>query len=94
MRTFTLVRTIDVSGISGTGTVAEGVEFSDGTVAVRWLIDGVSEVNRERGVGPTTVVHSDIRSVEALHGHGGATQVVWESPTVIARVENPTRADL
>lgn len=77
MKNFTLERTVDVSGISGTGTVAEGVEFSDGTVAVRWLDSGVSQANRDRGVSPTTVLHPSIQSVEALHGHNGATQVVW-----------------
>lgn len=77
MRNFNLDRSVDVSGLSGTGVVAEGVEFSDGTVVVRWLDTGVSQINKERGVKPTTVVHPDIQSVEALHGHGGATRVVW-----------------
>lgn len=77
MRNFNLDRFVDVSGLSGTGVVAEGVEFSDGTVVVRWLNAGVSDYNRERGVKPTTVVHPDIQSVEALHGHGGATRIVW-----------------
>lgn len=31
MRTFHLERDIDITGISGTGLVAEGVEFADGT---------------------------------------------------------------
>lgn len=35
MNRFELVRDVDVTGISGTGVVAEGVEFSDGTVALR-----------------------------------------------------------
>jgi hypothetical protein len=32
---FMLRRTEDVSGLSGTGMVAEGVEFTDGRVAMR-----------------------------------------------------------
>jgi len=36
-RTFVLHRDEDVSGVSGTGVVAEGVVFSDGAVVVRWL---------------------------------------------------------
>lgn len=76
-RRFRLIRTQDLTGMSGTGIVAEGVEFTDGTVVVRWLDRGVSDVNRERGVKPTTVVHPDIQSVEALHGHNGATEVDW-----------------
>lgn len=35
MRTFLLVRTYDVSGVSGTGIAAEGIEFTDGAVALR-----------------------------------------------------------
>jgi hypothetical protein len=76
-RRFRLNRVQDITGLSGTGIVAEGVEFSDGTSVVRWLSSGVSVTNRERGVAPTTVIHPDIRSIEALHGHNGATQIEW-----------------
>ena len=79
-RRFNLVRTEDVSGISGTGVVVEGVEFSDGTVAVRWLDQGVSDENRARGVRPTTVLHESIESVLALHGHNGATVIEMVDP--------------
>lgn len=75
MRRFEVVRDQDVTGISGTGTVAEGVEFTDGTVALRWA--EVSGPHYDRGVRATTVMHQDVRSVEALHGHGGATRIVW-----------------
>ena len=74
---FLLVRDVDVTGISGTGVVAEGVEYSDGTVVLRWLEAGVPEVHKARGVRPTTVVHESVAAVEALHGHGGATHVEW-----------------
>lgn len=77
MRRFRLIRTVDVTGISGTGVVAEGIEFSDGTTVVRWLEAGVSEQNKARGVAPTTVVHPSVASVLALHGHNGATTVDW-----------------
>ena len=67
-RAFELHRDVDMSGVSGTGVVAEGVEFSDGTVALRW--------NSE---WPTSVVFHErgIESVEAVHGHGGHTRIVW-----------------
>ena len=67
-RLFVLSRTVDVSGVSGTGIVAEGIEFSDGCVALRWL-----------GGNPTSVVFHDngIASVEAIHGHSGNTRIVW-----------------
>lgn len=67
-RPFALVRDEDVSGVSGTGVVAEGVEFSDGSVALRWT-----------GATPTSVVFHDkgVESVIAVHGHGGCTRIVW-----------------
>lgn len=68
MRTFNLVRHTDVSGISGTGVVAQGVEFNDGTVAMRWTT----------GEHRSTVLWDDIESVVAIHGHGGATELAWE----------------
>jgi hypothetical protein len=37
MRTFTLCREEDVSGVSGTGVVFEATLFSTGTVVVHWL---------------------------------------------------------
>lgn len=76
-RRFHLVRDTDVTGISGTGVVAEGVQFSDGTVVMRWLSAGTA---RPDVVRPTTVVHDDVESVVALHGHNGATRVEWIDP--------------
>ena len=37
MRRFTMVRERDASGVSGTGTVLEGVLFSTGVVVIHWL---------------------------------------------------------
>lgn len=64
---FVLVRDEDVSGISGTGVVAEGVTFDDGTAVLRW-----------RGQWPTSVVFHDrgLDAVREIHGHGGKTRVV------------------
>jgi hypothetical protein len=63
-----LDRLEDVTGISGRGVVAEGIEFSDGVVCLRWITEW-----------PSSVVHYDrgIDSVEAVHCHGGATRIVW-----------------
>ena len=74
-RVFELHRDTDVSGISGTGVVAEGIVFSDGVVALRWVVPPGSI-----GSGnPTSVVFHDngIASVEAIHGHSGSTRIVW-----------------
>lgn len=68
LRRFQLYRTTDISGVSGTGIVADGVVFPSGTVALCW-----------RGEWPTSVVFHDrgIESVQHIHGHGGATRIVW-----------------
>jgi hypothetical protein len=84
MRTFALHRHTDPTGISGTGVVAEGVQWSDGTVAVRWLPAGTARPDR---VKPTLAVHDDIDSVEALHGHNGNTTVVWTNDVRAVDVE-------
>jgi hypothetical protein len=66
-RCFQLVRHIDVSGVSGTGVVAEGVEWTDGTVALHW-----------GGRYPTTTVWPDgIDALLTIHGHSGATTIHW-----------------
>lgn len=65
-RTFQLHRDHDVSGISGTGVVADGHVFPDGVTVIRW-----------RGERQSTVVWPSVEDVEAIHGHGGATRIVW-----------------
>ncbi len=67
MRRFHLERDTDVTGISGTGRVAEGVVFSNGKVAMAWLTEVAS-------VG----VYDRIDDIERIHGHGGMTRIVWE----------------
>lgn len=64
MKRFELIRSIDVSLVSGTGKVAEGVEFSDGSVCMRWLTSTSS-----------TAVYNSIHDVEVIHGHNGSTIV-------------------
>jgi hypothetical protein len=68
LRRFVLRRIEDVSGVSGTGVVAEGVAFSSGVVALVWL-----------SAFPTSVVFHDrgVESVEAVHGHNGRTVIEW-----------------
>lgn len=68
IRAFRLYRDEDVSGVSGTGLICEGVCFSDGHVALHWL-----------GQYPLTTPHPEgLSSVLAIHGHGGKTRLVWE----------------
>jgi len=66
VRIFYLNRTVDETGVSGTGYVAEGIEFRDGTVAMRWF-----------GELASTAMYGSIEDLIAIHGHGGKTQIVW-----------------
>lgn len=67
MRTFVLRRIEDESGISGTGDVAEGVEFSNGKCTMCWIT-----------VYRSVTVYDSIRELEAIHGHNGKTVVVFD----------------
>ena len=66
MRRFVLVRSADPSGVSGLGTVAEGVEFSDGTAVIRWTVALVS-----------TGIYADVETLMRVHGHGSVTLLKW-----------------
>lgn len=76
MKAFLLIRTEDLTGVSGTGIVAEGVEWDDGSCSVRWLGEWPTVQHHDRG----------IESVLHIHGHNGATRVAWQiepaTPTV------------
>jgi hypothetical protein len=78
VRVFQLHRDRDLTGCSGTGVVADGVIWPDGTVSMRW-----------RGPVRTTVQADRLADIEAIHGHGGATRVVLDAAADIVR-----RADL
>jgi hypothetical protein len=66
MNLFRLVRDEDESGVSGTGHVADGVEFHNGKCAVSWRTEHT-----------TITIYEDIQTVEAIHGHGGKTRIEW-----------------
>lgn len=78
MRLFELHREVDATGVSGTGTVAEGVEFEDGRVVMRWRTSVTS-----------CALYDSINDVEVIHGHGGATKVVWLEEENRVRVRRP-----
>jgi hypothetical protein len=67
VRQFHLDRVEDVSGVSGISVVAEGVIFSDGRVAMRWLTGFRS-----------TAIYDSIGDVEQIHGHEGRTRIVMD----------------
>jgi hypothetical protein len=64
VKRFELVRHVDNTGISGTGVVAQGVEFDDGVCVMRWLTEYRS-----------TAVYEHIGDLVEIHGHGGLTIV-------------------
>lgn len=80
IRTGTLVRTDDVTGISGTGVIAELVVFTDGTTVMRWRN---TPQGQKLGVKPTTVIHDTLENVLALHGHDGRTLIHWHDQVAI-----------
>lgn len=65
--TFVLRRTTDVTGLSGTGVVADGVTFPDGKTVTRWR-GGTTGVAQ-------TCVWDNIQHVRRIHGHDGATRI-------------------
>lgn len=66
MRRFQLFRRQDISGVSGTGIVAEGIEFSSGMVALNWL-----------GWLSSMGYFFSMSDLLRIHGHGGATEIIW-----------------
>lgn len=68
-RRFFLRRVKDVSGVSGTGKVAEGVEFTDGKIVIRWKPSSV-------GVSSTSMWDC-LNDMITVHGHGGSTTIEW-----------------
>lgn len=69
-RRFHLQRVTDVTGASGTGRVADGVLWPDGSASVRWRTERRSIVFWDKGV-------DDAR---AVHEHGGASRIVFDDP--------------
>ena len=67
IRTFQVVRDEDVSGVSGTGVIAEGVLFSSGKVFVNWI-----------SMHKIVEMADSVAEWEAVHGHEGRTKIVWD----------------
>lgn len=73
MKQFWLSRKEDVSGVSGIGYVAEGVIFDSGQCALSWY-----------GITHSIVIYNSIHDLEAIHGHSGATKVIYKKPKIKA----------
>ena len=76
MRRFRLMRDEDVSGVSGVGLVAEGVQFSSGKAALSWC--------SQYG---TVAVFDSVDDIETIHGHEGRTRIEWLDPELEEGVE-------
>jgi hypothetical protein len=66
IRRFYLVRSEDVSGVSGTGKVAEGVEFTNGKCVITWLTPTSS-----------VAVYDNVKCLLIIHGHDNRTNVEY-----------------
>ena len=64
MRRFVLIRVDDLTGVSGTGEVAEGTVFSSGLAVIHWLREPYA-------MG----VYQTLEDVISVHGHEGRTQL-------------------
>ena len=62
-RRFLMVRKEDVSGVSGTGVVAEGVVFTQGWAVLHWLVEPCA-----------VAVYESMDDLVAIHGHNGSTE--------------------
>ncbi|MEW9530767.1 hypothetical protein [Microbispora sp. NPDC049125] len=83
MRRFVLYRNEDVSGVSGVGVRVWGVQWPDGAVAYRWNTPLA-----------TTCVADKVEDVVAIHGHNGATMLIWvDSEEVAQRWREVDRPD-
>jgi hypothetical protein len=67
VRKFYLLRHQDVNGHSGTGVVAEGILFDDGTGAMTWLTPM-----------KTVTTFWKMADIRTMHGHDGKTEVIIE----------------
>lgn len=77
LRTFKLVRNEDESGVSGTGEVAEGVEFKNGKCVMCWDTDTSS-----------IAVYENVTDLVNIHGHQGKTVVKFSDGQIVSDVKD------
>ena len=74
-RRFELVRGEDVSGTSGTGVVAVGVEYPDGAVHMQWRNAANDDLETDSNGCAFKPAPDGLAATEAIHGHDGRTTV-------------------
>lgn len=71
-RRFHLYRHHDISHVSGKGIIADGTQYPGGLVSLCW-----------RGNNPSISMWTSIHDMIAIHGHNGATELIWIDPPEI-----------
>lgn len=77
LRRFHFERVEDASGVSGVGVVAEGVQFTNGHVALTWL-----------SAHPSINLYDSIEDVQLIHGHEGRTKIIFDDPADVKDKKN------
>lgn len=79
---FVLFRDQDVTGVSGEGVVANGVEFPGGTAVMKWCVPGKPN---------SLTVYDSLADVLEIHGHDGRTWVnMYDGDDIDPTVEYDT----
>jgi hypothetical protein len=81
MRRFRLLRHEDESGTSGTGYVAEGIVFSDGSVMLHWYNEQNDSISTTSDGFSFKPGPDGVEDTIEVHGHGGRTQIEWIDKT-------------
>ncbi len=71
VRPFYLHRSVDTSGVSGTGIVAVGAVLPSGKAVLEW-----------RSRWRTVTIFESVDQIILIHGHGGRTLLHWGEPPV------------
>lgn len=80
MKLFHFYRIEDHSGVSGTGPVVEGVQFSNGWCALRWISQRSS-----------VAFYQSLDDVKAIHGHGGRTEIIVHDFEALEKRRTPVQ---
>ena len=68
-RRFKIIRHMDVSGVSGVGRVADGIQFWTGQCVICWRTDKSS-----------IAMYDSLGDLEHIHGHDGSSEIEWIDP--------------
>ena len=78
IKTFTLFRAADESGVSGVGVVLEGVLFTNGKVAVSWLTDRAGSRHGHSSLGVYDSFE-DFKSIHCDSHPGNGSLIEWSA---------------